>query len=180
MAGPPLEGFHCGATCVVTPVTGHEEYVEHGFNGLVCDWDDLPGTARLLDLVAADRRYLHYLRTNALETARSWPDWGQSSQFMAAALIAIARDPAPDPALAAKRLTRDLRAGIEDYQNRLGERADFARRALRYERVTSRITGRITRSRGFAIALRLRHSPAGQRAVRPLRPLKTRLKRALS
>ena len=27
MFGPPLEGFHCGATCVVTPVTGHDEYV---------------------------------------------------------------------------------------------------------------------------------------------------------
>ena len=35
MFGPPLEAFHRGATCVVTPVTGHEEYVEHGFNGLV-------------------------------------------------------------------------------------------------------------------------------------------------
>ncbi len=34
MFGPPLEGFHCGATCVVTAVTGHEEYVEHGVNGL--------------------------------------------------------------------------------------------------------------------------------------------------
>lgn len=46
MFGPPLEGFHKGATCVVTPVTGHEEYVEHGVNGLLCDWDDLRGTAR--------------------------------------------------------------------------------------------------------------------------------------
>ena len=35
MFGPPLEGFHLGATCVVTEVTGHEEYVEHGWNGLV-------------------------------------------------------------------------------------------------------------------------------------------------
>ncbi len=43
MFGPPLEGFHRGATCVVTPVTGHEEYVEHGWNGLLTDWDDLAG-----------------------------------------------------------------------------------------------------------------------------------------
>ena len=35
MFGPPLEGFHLGATCVVTEVTGHEEYVQHGWNGLV-------------------------------------------------------------------------------------------------------------------------------------------------
>ena len=40
MFGPPLEGFHQGATCVTTEVTGHEEYVEHGYNALVCDWDD--------------------------------------------------------------------------------------------------------------------------------------------
>ncbi len=37
MFGPPLEGFHRGATCVVTPVTGHDEYVEHGWNGLLTD-----------------------------------------------------------------------------------------------------------------------------------------------
>ena len=43
MFGPPLEGFHRGATCVVTPVTGHDEYVAHGWNGLVIDWDDVRG-----------------------------------------------------------------------------------------------------------------------------------------
>ena len=51
MFGPPLEGFHRGATCVVTPVSGHEEYVEHGWNGLLTDWEDLRGTARQLDLL---------------------------------------------------------------------------------------------------------------------------------
>lgn len=176
MAGPPLEGFHRGTTCVSTPVTGHEEYMEHGFNGLVCDWDDAAGTARLLDMLASDRRYLHYLRTNALKTARLWPDWHQSSQFMAAAMLAIARNPAPDPAAAAQRLTADLRVGIEDYHARLVERADFAHRALRYERVAERVK----RSAGGRLARRARHSRAGQLAIRPLRPLKPRLKRALS
>ena len=89
MFGPPLEGFHRGATCVVTPVTGHEEYVVHGWNGLVTEWDDLRGTARRLDLLARDRRMLHFLRTNARETARSWPSTEQSAQFMAAALKRI-------------------------------------------------------------------------------------------
>ena len=46
MYGPPLEGFHMGATCVTTPVTGHEEFIQHGFNALVTDWDDPRGTAR--------------------------------------------------------------------------------------------------------------------------------------
>ena len=70
MFGPPLEGFHRGATCVVTPVTGHDEYVEHGVNGLVIDWDDERGTARALDLLARDASLLHLLRSNALATAR--------------------------------------------------------------------------------------------------------------
>ena len=108
--GPPLEGFHCGATCVVTPVTGHDEYVEHGWNGLLTEWDDVRGTARLLDLLARDRRYLHFLRTNALETARAWPSWEQSSTFMAAALKAIHRLPPRDPRGAGTLLASEAQA----------------------------------------------------------------------
>src|SRR4051794_18314927 len=86
MYGPPLEAFHMGATCVTTEVTGHEEYVQHGVNALLCDWDDPNGTARQLDLLARDRVLLHRLRLGALETARTWPTWAQSGQFMAGAL----------------------------------------------------------------------------------------------
>jgi glycosyltransferase involved in cell wall biosynthesis len=111
MFGPPLEGFHRGATCVVTPVTGHDEYVAHGWNGLVTEWDDPRGTARALDLLAADRKLLHFLRTNAVETARAWPSWDQSGQFMAAALHRIRRLP---PAQASgRRLAADIRAAMD-------------------------------------------------------------------
>jgi glycosyltransferase involved in cell wall biosynthesis len=110
MFGPPLEGFHCGATCVVTPVTGHDEYVAHGWNGLVTEWDDVRGTARLLDLLARDRRYLHFLRANALETAKAWPSWEQSSMFMAAALGAIRRRPPPNPRAAGTLLASQAQA----------------------------------------------------------------------
>jgi glycosyltransferase involved in cell wall biosynthesis len=110
MSGPPLEGFHRGATCVVTPVTGHEEYVSHGWNGLVADWDDVRGTARLLDLLSRDRRYLHYLRCNAVATARAWPSWEQSSMFMAGALRAIAEGPPPDPRPSGILLAADAQA----------------------------------------------------------------------
>ena len=134
MFGPPLEGFHRGATCVVTPVTGHEEYVEHGWNGLLTEWDDPRGTARQLDLLARDRELLHFLRLNALETARAWPSWEQSSEFMAAALLAIQREPPPPSGAGAARLLADLRGGLEAYTGHLKERADFARRALRFER----------------------------------------------
>ena len=112
MFGPPLEGFHMGATCVVTPVTGHEEYVRHGVNGLVVDWDDPRGTARALDLLAADRMLLHRLRTGALATARAWPSWEQAGAFMALALQRIAAEPPPAPRVAGGRLVRDFQMNL--------------------------------------------------------------------
>lgn len=112
MFGPPLEAFHLGATCVVTPVTGHEEYVRHRHNGLVVDWDDERGTARALDLLARDRALLHLLRTNALATARSWPSWEQAGAFMALALRRIAAEPPPPPRVAGRRLVRDFQSNL--------------------------------------------------------------------
>jgi O-antigen biosynthesis protein len=176
MFGPPLEGFHRGATCVVTPVTGHEEYVEHGYNGLLTDWDDLLGTARQLDLLARDRELLHFLRTNALETARAWPSWEQSSQFMAGALLAIGSRPPPLSAPASARLLADLRGGIEVYNSHLRERMDFARRALHFERAVARVRESPTAQRLLA----LRRYRAVKVAARPLRPLTRRARRLLS
>lgn len=79
MFGPPLEAFHCGATAVVAPVTGAEEYIAHGFNSLVVGWDDPMGAAAVLDELAMDPAALRRLQQNALATAESWPDWPQSS-----------------------------------------------------------------------------------------------------
>ena len=111
MFAPPLEGFHLGATCVVTPVSGHEEYVRHGWNGVVTDWDDVAGAARWLDLLASDRLLLHRLRSNALATARAWPSWRQSGIFMAAALQRIRSLPDPTPKRTTARLLHNLLAG---------------------------------------------------------------------
>ena len=119
MFGPPLEAFHKGATCLVTPVTGHEEYVTHGWNGLVADWDDTRGAARRLDLLAQDRRALHFLRYNALQTARAWPSWEQAGQFMAAALRSIKRRPPVETNRATRRLMGDIRSGAEDLRLKL-------------------------------------------------------------
>lgn len=117
MFGPPLEGFHMGATCVVSPVTGHDEYVEHGWNGIVTAWDDPRGTARWLDLLARDRRLLHQLRWNARKTAESWPSWSQASRFMAAALCAIRDAPPPAPGPAALQMAGDVFASSEHLRN---------------------------------------------------------------
>jgi glycosyltransferase involved in cell wall biosynthesis len=166
MYGPPLEGFHMGATCVTTPVTGHEEYVEHGWNGLVVDWDDPRGTARQLDLLARDRRLLHFLRTNALATARSWPSWEQAGDVMAAALAAIRRAPAPDAA-GGRQLMADARVELELHRGLVHER-DELRRLARPALVVKRLPG-------VGLLLRARHRPFVRRLLRPLRPLKRRL-----
>jgi glycosyltransferase involved in cell wall biosynthesis len=171
MFGPPLEGFHRGATCVTTPVTGHEEYVEHGWNGLVVDWDDEAGTARQLDLLARDRRLLHFLRTNARETARGWPSWEQAGMFMAAAVASIQREPPPSPAPAASALTHELRAGIELHRRTLQERNEFAHEARPVQRVKA--------SRSMQQLQRARFSRPGQLLLRPLRPFLRRLRARL-
>jgi glycosyltransferase involved in cell wall biosynthesis len=161
MYGPPLEAFHKGATCLTTAVTGHDEYVRHGWNGVVCQWDDVDGAARQLDLLARNRPYLHFLRRNALATAKSWPSWDHSGDAMALALnrIAAADDEftardfgawasasrealdALDSYHGALGLTGDLPphdAVIEDLRNQLaGVRGHYWRRAAR--KVRSRL-----------------------------------------
>jgi glycosyltransferase involved in cell wall biosynthesis len=163
MFGPPLEGFHMGATCVTTEVTGHDEYIVHGHNALLCDWDDLQGTTRQLELLGRDRRLLHELRYNALATARSWPSWEQSTQFMALALRRVAASRAPDAPAAAAAMMRDLRGGLEQYNVHLQERLEFARDAAKLQRIKS--------LPGLAQANRARQTRPGRAAIRLLRRL---------
>jgi glycosyltransferase involved in cell wall biosynthesis len=173
MFGPPLEGFHCGATCVVTPVTGHEEYVVHGFNGLLTDWDDVWGTARQLDLLARDQELLYYLRSNALDTARAWPDWEESSQLMATALLSIRSAPQPSSTMSSSRLLADLRGGIEMYHRHLQERDMYEDRARRFERRIQRVLG----NRYVRRVVSLRRYRLVRIAARPVRPLLRRILR---
>jgi hypothetical protein len=84
-----------GATCVVWPVTGHDEVVEHGRNGVVCDFDDVAGTAHWLGLLDRDRDLLERLRRGALDTARGWPSWADASGRFATAVEGIATADAP-------------------------------------------------------------------------------------
>jgi glycosyltransferase involved in cell wall biosynthesis len=129
MFGPPLEGFHRGATCVGTPVTGHDEYVVHGENGLVADFDDAKGTTRALDLLARDRTLLHELREGALKTAKGWPSWEQQGVVMAGALRALLREPAPAELGDARRLARDLAGVLSDAEREADAFNDVSRLA---------------------------------------------------
>jgi glycosyltransferase involved in cell wall biosynthesis len=167
MYGPPLEGFHRGATCVTTEVTGHEEYIEHGINALVVDWDDRRGTARQLDLLARDRMLLHRLRCGALETARHWPDWDRAGELMEVALRSIRDAPPPDPYAHVPALLSGLGAGMEAQRLLLQERQvlqALVRRAERIERLP-----------GIRHALRVKRSRPARVAVRVARPVKRRL-----
>ena len=171
MYGPPLEGFHGGATCVTTEVTGHDEYIRHGENALLCDWDDLRGTARQLDLLARDRELLHRLREGALATARAWPDWETQGAEMAVALRAIRDAPPPDPYAHAGRLLADLRAGVHVQRLLLRERRDALGKLKRYER--------LKRVPGVRQGLALKGSRSGRLLLRVARPATRRVKRKL-
>jgi hypothetical protein len=167
MYGPPLEGFHRGATCVTTEVTGHEEYIEHGINALVVDWDDRRGTARQLDLLARDRMLLHRLRCGALETARHWPDWDRAGELMAVALRAVRDAPPPEPYAHVPRLLSDLAAGMEAQRLLLQSRRELDARLRRVRR--------LERLPGVRQALRVKRSRYGRAALRVARPVKRRL-----
>lgn len=174
---PPLEAFHLGATCVTSPVTGHDEYVVHGRNGIVAEWDDLPGTARWLDLLAEDRELLHELRRGALATAQAWPSWEQSTAQLAEALREISAAPPPPAETAIAQVLADLRAGIEELRR---EQVAAERKRLRNERALAarvedlseqnewreRRHAELTATRSHRLAARLQRAAAIARRVR--------------
>jgi glycosyltransferase involved in cell wall biosynthesis len=106
---PPLEGFHTGLPCVVTPCGAHADWVEHGRNGLVVGFDDIPGTTRWLDALATDRSLLGRLSEGALATGASWPSADEASNQFAAALEELAAGPADQPDPTAERVLRRMR-----------------------------------------------------------------------
>lgn len=90
MFGPPLEAFHCGSTAVVTPVTGYDEYIVNGVNGVVVGWDDVHTLSLRLDELATNEVLVAKLQENALETAKNWIDWQESSERFNEALLKLA------------------------------------------------------------------------------------------
>lgn len=83
---PPLEMFHCGGTCIVFDVSGHEEYIVHGINGLVARTGKYDEVVHYLRLLTDNDDALHLLRNGAVETAKRWGTWEESSARFSAAL----------------------------------------------------------------------------------------------
>ena len=92
MFGPPLEMFHCGGTAIVYEVTGHDEYIQHGVNGLIAPRDDEQRVIEYLKTLGSDRALLHRLCEGAEQTAMKWPDWAESTAEFNKALTDITAD----------------------------------------------------------------------------------------
>ena len=109
--GAPLEGFHAGATAIVTGTADQPDVVRHGENGLVVDHDDERGAAAQLDRLARDGDLLESLRAEARRTAESWPSAGEGAAELSAALEEIAASPPPEDVRWPVRLMADAVAG---------------------------------------------------------------------
>jgi glycosyltransferase involved in cell wall biosynthesis len=96
MFGPPLEMFHCGGTAVCYDVTGADEYVEDGVNGLVVPMDDGDAAAAAVRRLVRDPSLLARLGDGAAATAGRWPNWDESSARFLATVRAIAKQPPRD------------------------------------------------------------------------------------
>jgi hypothetical protein len=97
-----------GVVPVVTPAAGHDELVTDGENAIVVEFDDVPGTARVLDTLARDRDLLARLAAAARARGERLPTLDDE----AAALIA-ALDAAPPAWDRPQRLLLNARAVAE-------------------------------------------------------------------
>lgn len=97
MFGPPLEMFHCGGTSITYNVTGHDEYIVSGVNGLVANRDDDKQVVKFINMLKENPDKLNELKKNALQTAEQWNDWDEASrQFTEAVHDIIMNKPKVD------------------------------------------------------------------------------------
>jgi len=80
MFGPPLEMFHCGGTAIVYNVSGCEEYMVNGVNSIIVDRDDEEGVINAINKLKIDKELLNKLKSNAINTAKSWRNWDDASK----------------------------------------------------------------------------------------------------
>ena len=119
MFGPPLEMFHCGGTAIVYDVSGHDEYIRDGVNGIVIKSGDEKSVIGAINALAEDGFLLSTLRKGALETAEAWPDWNQSSRLFLSFLDAIAFSSTPSQEELAARNHASLAIYVREENERL-------------------------------------------------------------
>ena len=109
---PPLEAFHVGVPCVLTPFTGSEEYARHDHNALVVGFDDEAATVAALERLR-DPALRARLREGALATARDWPDEDAAGTAFAEALRGFLSEDPPPPGEALRRMAQTRRLATE-------------------------------------------------------------------
>lgn len=97
-----------GVVPVVTAIDGHDELVSDGETGIVVGFDDVPGTARVLDTLASDRELLARLSRAAREAASDYPTPDDEAAGLSAAL-----EQAPPASDRPERLLLNARAVME-------------------------------------------------------------------
>ncbi len=111
MFGPPLEMMHCGGTAITSDVTGHEEYMRHGENGIVVRGVNEMEVVKYLRSLQRRREFLEKLKQGAGETARAWPAWPDAVKAMERFIISVVeRDPTHE--IAQDYAMQSLRAAL--------------------------------------------------------------------
>ena len=114
MFGPPLEMFHCGGTCIVYDVTGHDEYVKHRENGIVVRCNAENDVISYINELKENSGVLNKLKEGGIRTAQTWPDWESSNKMFELALEKVAAN----ASLSHEMLKRYSRRIWHIYENR--------------------------------------------------------------
>jgi len=70
--GPPLEMMACGGVCIVSKVTGYDEYITDEYNALVVESYDIDGVKNALNRLINDKELRCKLIENGRTTANEW------------------------------------------------------------------------------------------------------------
>lgn len=89
----PLEMMACGGTVVTSDVTGHDDYMRNGINGLVVPTDDEDAAVAAIDRLVEYPGLLERLRLGGLHTVQARPGASASSDAFLAALAAAREAP---------------------------------------------------------------------------------------
>lgn len=119
MFGPPLEMFHCGGTAITYEVSGHDEYLVDGVNGLVVPTGDESAVVDALRRLRDEPGLLEALKAGARDTAASWPSWEQSSQEFVAAVDRVCGLPPVDRDALRRSAARDWDRYVAEEGRRL-------------------------------------------------------------
>jgi glycosyltransferase involved in cell wall biosynthesis len=91
--GPPIEAFHCGATAVVSKVTGYDEYILNNENSITVDIDDFDKARDTLIELQDSPDVLETLQFKAIKTAENWPSISESALLFANVCSAVVNSP---------------------------------------------------------------------------------------